>query len=794
MRVITGVFFFSFTCLLLTTSFAQVSSNWRHKLAPSLAQTLQQGRSDESVAVLIECPGKADLTAAKNFRNKAEKGAYVYTQLHRFGHTERTFIANWLAQHQIQAENLWIVNGLAASIPVKLIPQLAQLKEVAWLCMDTKMTVQPVRAMQESNQTRMAGPEWGIRKIQADSVWKLGFTGQGVLVAGQDTGFDWDQTPLKTKYKGYIDQMTVDHNYHWHDAIHDKSPLNADSLNPCGFDSKVPCDDHGHGTHTMGTMVGDDGNGNQIGVAPGAKWISCRNMERGWGQPSTYTECFQWFLAPTDLDGKNPDPGKAPHVINNSWGCPPIEGCDTSNFRLMERAVDALKAAGVVVVVSAGNDGARCGNIENPAAIFQNSFTVGASRQNDTITGFSSRGPVLVDGSGRLKPNVVAPGAGVRSILPDSTYQSWSGTSMAGPHVAGAVALIISANPSLAGEVDVIENLLQETAKPIQFNQGCGDLDSLAYPNNTYGYGRINVLSAVEKALAWKNREFAPVGATWHYTTALGLAGLSTSKIRIDAEVIHRNRPVKRLIIEKVDPFPSHPDTVYIYEENKKISYWVNGCNKTWPLYDFSAKKGDTLTAGGFLGYSGTDLCNSPLFQYTVLRTFDTIIQLQTLKAWECRLVNPSNVSWLQNFVVLEKVGCMEFLLPQTHDGVFDGSQYNSVRCYEDQNVRVKFIPDSEKCDAINTTSVEQAALAFNYRLSPNPATNLINLSIQDHQPGTYVWALYDALGKQVYRAVFTSTHHQITLPSLPEGPYWYKLSKNSGNTISYTGRLVLIP
>jgi subtilisin family serine protease len=755
---------------------------------------LQQGRADEQVAILIECPGKADLSGAQALRTKEEKGAYVFEQLRNYGKAERTAIVSWLSNYQIQAESFWIVNGLAATVPVKLLPQLAQLQEVAWLSADTKMTVQPIRAMQESDQTRMAGPEWGIRKIQADSVWKLGITGQGVLVAGQDTGFDWDQTPLKTKYKGYIDLMTVDHNYHWHDAIHDKSPLNSDSLNPCGFNSKVPCDDHGHGTHTMGTMVGDDGNGNQIGVAPGAKWISCRNMERGWGQPSTYTECFQWFLAPTDLDGKNPDPGKAPHVINNSWGCPPIEGCDTSNFRFMERAVDALKAAGVVVVVSAGNDGARCGNIENPAAIFQNSFTVGASRQNDTITGFSSRGPVIVDGSGRLKPNVVAPGAGVRSILPDSSYQSWSGTSMAGPHVAGAVALIISANPGLAGQVDVIENLLQETAKPIQFNQGCGDLDSLAYPNNTYGYGRINVLSAVEKALAWKNRSFAPVGATWHYTTSQGFAGLGISKIKIDAEVIHRNKPVKRLIIEKIDPYPAHADTVYLYEENKKISYWINDCNKTWPLYDFTAKKGDTLSAGGFLGYDLTKSCDAPLFRYTVLRTFDTTIQLQTLKAWECRMLGNSSVSWLQNFIIFEKAGCAEFLLPQTHDGVFDGSQYNAVRCYEDQSFRLKFIPDTEKCDALNTTGVSSNAPSFQHTLAPNPASNHINILIQDHQPGTYVWTLYDALGKQVHQVTLNSAHNAVALPALAEGPYWYKLTKVNSNATAFTGRLLLVP
>src|SRR5690606_6949367 len=190
------------------------------------------------------------------------------------------------------------------------------------------------------------------------------------------------------------------------------NPFNADSINPCGLDSKVPCDDNGHGTHTMGTMIGLDGP-NQIGVAPEATWCACRNMERGWGTPFTYLECFEWFLAPTDLNNQNPDPTKAPHVINNSWSCPQAEGCDSSNWMLLDMAVMNLRLAGTVVVVSAGNSGSGCGSVSTPAAMFEGSFSVGATRENDTIAGFSSRGPVFVDGSLRLKPNVAAPGVSV---------------------------------------------------------------------------------------------------------------------------------------------------------------------------------------------------------------------------------------------------------------------------------------------------------------------------------------------------------------------------------------------
>jgi subtilisin family serine protease len=248
-------------------------------------------------------------------------------------------------------------------------------------------------------------------------------------------------------------------------------------------------------------MIGSEGE-NQIGVAPDAQWCACRNMERGFGTPFTYIECFEWFLAPTDLNNENPDPSKAPHVINNSWGCPPVEGCDSSNYEIMNMVVNNLRAAGIVVVVSAGNDGSGCSSVYTPAAMYEGSFSVGATRSNDTIAGYSSRGPVLSDHSNRLKPNVSAPGSGVRSSVRGGEYDYSSGTSMAGPHVAGLVALMISANPDLAGQVNLIEDIIESTAVPKTTDQQCGDIPGSEVPNHTYGFGRVDALAAVEAALA----------------------------------------------------------------------------------------------------------------------------------------------------------------------------------------------------------------------------------------------------------------------------------------------------
>lgn len=225
-------------------------------------------------------------------------------------------------------------------------------------------------------------------------------------------------------------------------------------------------------------------------------------MERGWGTPQSYLECFQWFLAPTDLNNQNPDPSKAPHVINNSWSCPDIEGCNPNNFDIMETAVNSLKAAGIVVVVSAGNSGPECETINTPAAIFENSFTIGAIADNEIIAPFSSRGTIAIDESNRMKPNVAAPGVNVKSaIRGGNVYANYSGTSMAGPHVAGVVALLISADPTLAGDVERIENLIEETAINRITSQNCAYGDGNEIPNYVYGHGTVDALAALEKLL-----------------------------------------------------------------------------------------------------------------------------------------------------------------------------------------------------------------------------------------------------------------------------------------------------
>jgi len=190
-------------------------------------------------------------------------------------------------------------------------------------------------------------------------------------------------------------------------------------------------------------------------------------------------------------------PNLAPHIINNSWGCPPSEGCDVDT---LQQAVETARAAGQLVVSSAGNKGPACSSVLDPIAIYNASLSVGAHNAEGAIASFSSLGPVTIDGSNRPKPDITAPGVDIYSTYPTDrgSYTTLRGTSMAAPHVAGAAALLWSAIPALVGDVERTEQVLLRSATPVAASQ-CGE-DADTAPNFTYGFGRLNVLSAVQMA------------------------------------------------------------------------------------------------------------------------------------------------------------------------------------------------------------------------------------------------------------------------------------------------------
>jgi len=459
-------------------------------------ETLRSGGQADVLVILRE---QADLSVARNLSTRQARGRYVYATLRAVAEESQDALRVFLDSQGIDHRPFYVVNALQLLADESLIRAIAARPDVGRVVLNPWVTgLSESVTSADTAVARDAGIQPNLTRVNADDVWALGYSGQGVVVAGQDTGYDAGHPALLTQYRGW-DGAATDHDFNWHDAIHADSPGTAPG-NPCGFDAPQPCDDYGHGTHTMGIMVGDDGVGHQIGVAPGARWIGCRNMEQGVGSPASYLECFEFFLAPYPVNGTpaegNPD--LAPHVVNNSWSCPPSEGCDPT---ILEDAVSALRQAGIAVVVSAGNYGSGgCETVLYPPAIYPQSFSVGAfDHGDDQIASFSSRGPVTYGGHTYHKPEITAPGVSVYSSFPGGGFGTSSGTSMAAPHVAGGLALLLSAAPELAGDVHALEQLLSLTAEPRLTTAGCGGDGPQDVPNNVWGWGILDLLAAVER-------------------------------------------------------------------------------------------------------------------------------------------------------------------------------------------------------------------------------------------------------------------------------------------------------
>jgi serine protease AprX len=459
--------------ILCGTPTPATAAPWESKVDAWVLETADQGPTE----FLVMLNQQADLSLAAGLATKAERGQFVYQVLSETARRSQPPVIAALQQMGVEYRSYWVVNALWVRGDLGIIAALAERPDVRHIYanpsvqLDAPVAPAPTDGLPE-------GIEWNISLVGAPEVWALGYTGQGVVVGGADTGYEWSHLAIKNQYRGW-DGSTVSHDYNWYDAT--------------AVPSLTPIDPVGHGTHTMGTMVGDDGGVNQIGMAPGARWIGCRNMDAGgYGTPETYIACYQWFIAPTRVDGiSDPRPDLAPDVINNSWSCPKSEGCNDPDILLA--AVQAVRAAGILTTHSAGNSGPNCSTVDAPAAIYAESFTVGATTSTDTLASFSSRGPVTVDDSNRLKPDISAPGVNIRSSYKGGIYVSMSGTSMAAPHVAGLVALLISVNPALRGQVEVLESVIEQSALHLS-NSEC--LSELPYPNNLFGWGRIQALGA----------------------------------------------------------------------------------------------------------------------------------------------------------------------------------------------------------------------------------------------------------------------------------------------------------
>lgn len=420
---------------------------------------------------------KADLQPAFSMKNDAARGTFVYEALKNLADRTQTGLRSLLKTAGATYHPFWIVNSIqVVNGKNGLLTELTLRPEVEKIVADRSYELlKPTPDMREV----LDSIEWNIDNIQASLVWStFGVRGEGIVVANMDSGVQFDHPALVAKYRGNLGGGNFDHNHNWYDP----------SL-VCRNPSNVPCDNTGHGTHTMGIMVGDDGDPgpNQIGVAPHAQFISCKACESESCSLFALNTCAQFYLAPWDLNGNNPDPSLRPHIINNSWGGGPGDS-------FFQAQVDAWVASGIFPAFAAGNTGPNCGTVTSPGD-YLNTYAVGSYNIDNTIRPASGRGPSAFNPD-LIKPNIAAPGGNIRSAFPRDTYAVLSGTSMATPHVAGTVALMWSAAPSLVRNIDATRAILDSSAADMSDLTCGGTPDN----NNVWGQGRLNAFQAVSQS------------------------------------------------------------------------------------------------------------------------------------------------------------------------------------------------------------------------------------------------------------------------------------------------------
>ncbi|GGZ62351.1 hypothetical protein GCM10010387_64800 [Streptomyces inusitatus] len=481
-------------------------SSAERAIEPRLRAQLADGKT----AFWVYLDSSADLTAAGRATTKAARAKAVYEAQRDHARRTQADLLAALKNARAEATPFWIVNAVRVVGDAKLANSIAQRPEVSRLDADDRVPLP--RPVEGGREHTVNAVEWNIDRIKAPEVWNgLGVRGEGVVVANIDTGVDFQHPAVDGQYRGRAADGTLSHDYNWFDPAA-----------VCPTDA--PCDNNNHGTHTMGTMVGDDGAENKIGVAPGAQWIAAKGCESSSCSQASLLASGQWMVAPTDRAGQNPRPDLAPDIVNNSWG-------SSAHTPWYKDVVNSWRAAGIFPAFSNGNNGPGCATSGSPGD-YVASYSSGAFDSANAIASFSSRG---AGDEGGIKPNIAAPGSNVRSSVRNGGYGSLSGTSMASPHTAATVALIWSAAPALRGAVAQTEALLDQTAVDVD-STGCGGTPA---DNNTFGEGRLDALAAVQSA---------PRGPVGSLTGRVTSAGTPVSGARVVAE-----GPISRTAVTAAD-------------------------------------------------------------------------------------------------------------------------------------------------------------------------------------------------------------------------------------------------
>ncbi|MBG0788343.1 MAG: S8 family serine peptidase, partial [Anaerolineaceae bacterium] len=467
--------------------FAQQTGGNGPEVDPEL---LAEASRSDSLDFLIVFGGQVDLSAAYELDWSA-RGWYVYETLTAASNGAQAEVRAYLDQEGISYQAFWVQNVIAVTGATQAAFEgLFTFTEIEALRVNAEVRlVEPLEILAADNRNADRAVESNMLHINADDAWALGYDGAGLVVGSIDTGVRYSHETLVDQYRGALGGGGFDNNYSWWDAVDDQI---------------IPYDDHGHGTHTTGIMVGDDGANNQIGIAPGAEWIACKAIgSNGSGYDADLLACGQFMLAPTDLNGDNANPDLRPQVVNNSWG-----DCGRSYDDWYEATITAWEAAGIYPVFANGN-ASNCtysqppglNTVGNPARGYNVTGVGSTGLNNGEYAIHSNWGPtdsldtLNPNGYPDLKPQVVAPGVTIRSAVAssDTSYATMSGTSMSAPHVAGLVTLMWQAGTCLVGNYVQTETLLQDSATPIPYDTGSGEVS----PNYATGWGEIDALQAV---------------------------------------------------------------------------------------------------------------------------------------------------------------------------------------------------------------------------------------------------------------------------------------------------------
>ncbi len=473
-RRLKKIAFFFFLLFFFFRSFFALGGD----ISPNLVLKLNQLKAEEFVSCLVVMKDRsntAQLSAKLSLQKATRKVRHqtILRSLKDKAESSQAELVDYLDRRVLEGsvesfKTFWITNAILISAAKDEVERIASFPDVDVIYQNYPIAlVEPVSV--EGSSGNMAERERCYFAIGAREVWEMGYNGQGRLVCNFDTGVDGHHPCLSANWRGN----------------------NGGSADACWFDpygSDYPKDDKGHGTHIMGIMAGVSEN-DTLGVAFGARWIAAAVVDRGGSMSQTIGDVISAFQWAVDPDGNPETFDDVPDVINNSWGIPPglKPACDETFWE----AIDNVENAGVVVVFAAGNEGPDPVSLRTPADRIStptNAFSVGAVDAFSfgyPIANFSSRGPSGCDNQ-TIKPEVCAPGVSIYSCFRNGEFCYMSGTSMATPFVAGAVAVLRQYNPDAT--VEEIKQALLES---------CTDLGPEG-EDNAYGRGLINLKRALE--------------------------------------------------------------------------------------------------------------------------------------------------------------------------------------------------------------------------------------------------------------------------------------------------------